>query len=128
MDLQKAEKAIKSAWIAAVVSGAITLLVAVLALIGVRIFNFTAWVLIDVVLIFGLAYGIYRKNRICAVIMFVYFVVSKIYMFVGSGGITGIPLAIIFCYFFFQGIRGTFAYHKIKGSKSAQTVQASSSE
>jgi serine/threonine-protein kinase len=116
MDLQKAEKAIKGAWVAAVISGSITLLVAVLSLVGVRLFNFTAWVLIDVALIFGLAYGIYRKNRACAVIMFVYFIISKIYMFIIGGGVAGLPLAIVFAYFFFQGIRGTFAYHSLKKS------------
>jgi hypothetical protein len=123
MDLQKAEKAIKSAWIAAVISGSITLFVAVLALVGVRLFNFTAWVLIDVVLIFGLAYGIYRKNRVCAVIMFIYFIISKIYMLVTVGGLAGLPLAILFAYFFFQGIRGTFAYHKLKSNGSSQAGQ-----
>ena len=119
MDLQKAEKAIKGAWIAAVISGSVTLLVAVLALLGVRLFNFTAWVLIDVALIFGLAYGIYRRSRVCAVIMFVYFIISKIYILVTAGGVTGLPLAIVFAYFFFQGIRGTFAYHSLKKNSPA---------
>jgi len=128
MDIEKAEKAIKGAWIAGVISGSITLLVAVLALVGVRIFNFSAWTFIDVALVFGLAYGIYRKNRVCAVIMFVYFVISKIYMMFTVGGLAGLPLAILFSYFFFQGIRGTFAYHKLKGSTPSPTVKASNAE
>jgi len=113
MDLQKAENAIKGAWIAGIISGSITLFVTILAIVGVRIFNFSAWTLLDVILVFGLAYGIYRKNRACAVILFIYFILSKIYMIIALGAVTGLPVAILFAYFFFQGIRGTFAYHKI---------------
>lgn len=111
--MNKALSAIKGAWVAGIISGAITLIVTLLAMRGMRIMRFGALNLIDVVLIFGLTFGIYMKSRACAVIMFVYFVASKIMIFAQTGKPTGLPLAILFAYFFFQGIRGTFAYHNV---------------
>lgn len=68
--LVKANSQIRSAWIAGTISGVVTL-----------IFTFileTPGMFIDVLLIFGLTWGIYKKSRICAVIMFIYFILSKI--------------------------------------------------
>ena len=106
-------KKIKGAWIAAVISGSMTLLVTLIAIFGTSMFGFSAWMLIDVVLIFGLAFGIYKKNRICAVVMLVYFVLSKILLISESGQTSGLFVSIIFLYFFWQGVSGTFAYHKL---------------
>ena len=105
-------KKIKHAWVAAVISGCITLVATLVAMSGTDILGFSAWELIDVALIFGLAFGIYRKSRACAVIMFVYFIASKILIMMETGRATGIFMAIIFGYYFWQGIAGTFAYHK----------------
>jgi len=111
-------KKIRNAWVAAVVSGCLTLVVILLAMAGFNILGFSAWELIDVALVFGLAFGIYKKNRICAVVMFVYFVASKIFMAIDGGGLRGVPMAIVFGYFFWQGVSGTFAYHKHRKSSS----------
>jgi serine/threonine-protein kinase len=106
-------KKIKHAWVAAVISGCITLVVTLVAMSGTDILGFSAWELIDVALIFGLALGIYKKSRACAVIMFVYFIASKILIMMQTGRPTGVPLALVFAYYFWQGIAGTFAYHKL---------------
>ena len=115
MNMEKANSAIKSAWIAGAISGVITL---ILALIGA--FGYDLWSLIDAFLILGLSFGIYKKNRACAVILFVYWIGAKISQMWELGaqgqpaGLIGVlPIAILFGYYFFQGIRGTFAYHKI---------------
>ncbi|MBO9717596.1 MAG: hypothetical protein J7507_12495 [Pseudoxanthomonas sp.] len=108
-------KKIKHAWVAAVVSGCITLVVTLIAMSGTDILGFSAWELIDVALIFGLAFGIYKKSRTCAVVMFVYFIISKILITIQAGHATGIPLALVFGYCFWQGIAGTFAYHRLDG-------------
>lgn len=106
-------KQIKTAWIAAVVSACATLLFTVLAISGTEIAGFSAWQLLDVVLVFGLAIGIYLKSRVSAVLMFAYFVGSKIIFMVQTGAPSGLLMGLIFSYFFWQGVSGTFAYHKI---------------
>lgn len=110
-------KKIKHAWVAALISASITLLVTVLAMSGTQILGFSAWELLDVGLILGLALGIYKKSRTCAVLMLAYFIISKIILMVESGKPSGIGLALVFIYFYWQGVSGTFAYHKIKSGR-----------
>jgi len=115
VNMEKATSAIKNAWIAGAISGVLTMIV---ALIGA--FGYDLWNLIDAFLILGLSFGIYKKNRACAVILFVYWIGGKILQIVELGvqgqvgsSIGTLPIAIIFGYYFFQGIRGTFAYRRI---------------
>src|SRR3546814_16318433 len=44
---------------------------------GTEMLGFSAWELFDVALILGLAFGIYKKSRTCAVLMLAYFIVAK---------------------------------------------------
>ena len=110
----KWKKAIRNACIAGTISGVLTLLVTLISAAGVDIpgLDFDLWNLFDVLLIFGLTFGIYNKNRVCAVLMLVYFVGSKVLMWQESGSVKGLSAAALFGYFFFQGILGTFAYHR----------------
>jgi len=106
-------KKIKIAWIAGCVSGGVTLTGALLALAGDNYLGFSAWDLLDVVLICGLVYGIYRKSRICAVLMLLYFIVSKIVIIRETGSPAGLALALVFIYYYIQGVIGTFRYHNL---------------
>lgn len=110
---------IKSAWVAAVISGSITLVVTLIAISGTEILGFSVWELFDVALIFGLAFGISKKSRTCAVVMLIYFLISKIILTIESGRPSGVVLSIIFIYYFWQGVSGTFAYHKLKNRDPA---------
>lgn len=116
---EEIHKQIKQAWVAAVVSGCMTLVVVLIAMSGTKILNYSAWELIDVAFVFGMAFGIYKKSRACAVLMFIYFVVSKILLMIETGKPTGVVLAVVFIYFFWQGVIGTFAYRKLIRSEAA---------
>ena len=108
---------IRNGWVAGLVSSGITGLAVLLSLTGVRtIRGFDAWALIDVALILGFTLGIYRKSRICAVLMLVYFIASKVIMFVeyqrGYRGPSALVVAVLFVYFYAQAVVGTVAYHR----------------
>ena len=105
-------KKIKHAWVAATISGGFTLVLTLLAMYGNSILGFSAWELIDVALIFVLAFGIYKKSRTCAVLMLVYFILAKILIMYETGKPTGIIMSIVFIYYFSMGVSGTFDYHK----------------
>jgi serine/threonine-protein kinase len=105
-------KKIKHAWIAAVISGSITLIFTVIAISGTDVLGASAWTFLDVALIFGLAFGIFKKSRTCAVIMLTYFVLSKVSISIETGKLNGLGLGILFAYFYWEGVSGTFAYHK----------------
>ncbi len=107
-------KKIRTGWIAAVISGLMTLVVTAIAMSGTQIMGFSAWELLDVALIFGLAFGIYKKSRTCAVSMLLYFAMSKIIQVVQTGKSDGLVLGIIFMICFWQAVVGTFAYHTHK--------------
>lgn len=114
---EKILKQIKNGWVAALISAGFTLVVTLLAVMGTSLFGFTLWSLFDVGLILGLAFGIYKKSRTCAVLMLVYFIASKILIFLESTQATGIVIALVFAYYYWQAVLGTFAYHQhIKNS------------
>ncbi|MGD8559546.1 MAG: hypothetical protein PVG89_01400 [Gammaproteobacteria bacterium] len=110
-------KKIRNGWVAAVISGGITLLITVAAMYGA---DFTGFggpeLIIDVVLIFVLAYGIYKKSRVAATFMLVYFIFSKIIIWSETGQFNGIILALVFLYFYTQAMIGTFQYHRLKSA------------
>jgi hypothetical protein len=107
-------KKIRNAWIAALISAAVTLVVSLLALAGNHVGPFTGAELLDVVFILALAFGISRKSRVCAVVMFVYFVFSKYLLIRQTGQLNGLFMGVVFLYFYALGVAGTFEYHKLR--------------
>ncbi|MFC1569088.1 hypothetical protein ACFL4L_02530 [bacterium] len=126
MDLEKALKKIKHATIAGLISGILTLIVTIIAIAANAQGQFAGFndyfMIIDILLIFGLTFGIHKKNRTCAVLMFLYFLISKISM-VPAMGARSLLQGIFFLYFFFEGIRGTFAYHKLTIQEAKEEFQ-----
>lgn len=123
MDKEQAEKAIKTAWNAGIVSGVLTLIVTLVAMAGHDFMGFSAWNLLDVAVIAGLTFGIYRKSRTCAVVMLVYFIGSKLLIWSETRSVSGLPMALIFSWFFYQGIRGTFAWHELNAGADRPAPQ-----
>ncbi len=123
MDLKSARKLIRNAWIAGVVSGAIILIAMSTGIIpsDVRVYA-----IIYVFLFFGLSFGIYKHSRACAVIMVIFLIAGKIENVISrqsSPGMVYVGVVIIFLYFYCQGVRGTFAYHKLKKLKKWKIIR-----
>jgi hypothetical protein len=118
-DLEKAENSIKVAWEAAGLVAVITFLALLANLAGFNIGDMNLWSLIDVAFASLLAFGIYRKSRTCAVLMFLYYLLSKVITIVESPKTIGgsIFLSLFFVWAFLNGIRGTFTYHKLTPEK-----------
>ncbi len=66
----------------------------------------------DYGLIVLLAIGIYRKSRIAAVLMLLYYIVSSIIVMVTLGKVAGLLFKIIVVYFLIKGVIATFKYHR----------------
>ena len=122
---EKIQGKINRAVIAGVVSGVITFLFAGLVVVSASGLPKESVVFLgDFLLVAGLTYGIYRRSRACAVAMFVYSLLFKIFLiallsasdFVAReaqiGTVVIISIGCIFLYYYFQGILGTFAYRK----------------
>jgi len=111
---------IKGGWIAGIVSATITLIFILIAMNGTNMpLSLDAWSFIDVALIYILSFGIYKKSRTAAVLLFLLFLANKILMVIESGRFQGGLMALIFLYFYFMAIVGTFQYHHILNKKKA---------
>jgi hypothetical protein len=107
-------KDIRNGVIAGCISGGLTLIVTLMTMGSTEIMGLSVWSLIDVALIFGLTFGIYRKSRVAAILMLVYFVISKILQIADTGKASGLLLAIAFVYCYARAVMATFRYHDLK--------------
>jgi hypothetical protein len=114
--LKEAEAQIKFAWQAGIVSGTITLIFVLLSLAG---YNFTGLIdasaLIDVCLMFGLSFGIYKKSPIAAVLMLVYFAFNQAWIVIVLKRFPGL-ISWLFLILFLRGVQGTFTYRQLSKS------------
>ncbi|MCA9944285.1 MAG: hypothetical protein H6656_01305 [Ardenticatenaceae bacterium] len=113
MNLEQANTAIRIAWKMSLISIGVTIALTFVYASGGSLAQVDWWNWVDIVLMLALTYGVYKKHRASAVTLFVYYVVGKIYIWIFSGAIIGLPVAAIFAYFFFRGIQGVFAYHRL---------------
>ncbi len=105
--------------VAGCVSGALTLAVTLAAIFGSAIQGVDAWMLVDVALIFGLAYGIWRRSRAAAAAMLIYFVASKLIQFVESGQPSGLLMSVLFAYLYARATLATFKLHALRRETQA---------
>jgi serine/threonine-protein kinase len=116
----KVLKKIRVAWIACLVSASMTLVViAIVIATGSKRLGLQGPIdLVDVAFILGMAFGISRKSRVCAVLMLVYFAFSKYLIMRATGQVGGVWLGLVFLYFYAQGVVGTFEYHKLRKARA----------
>ena len=110
------ERDIRNGWIAALISGSVTLIFVLLAMGGTSLYELDAWGLLDAALVFAMAYGIRRRSRTCAVILFLYFIQAKILPLTAGAGAASIPVALVFLYYFGRAVLGTFRYHRLRAA------------
>ncbi len=108
-DQQDAQRRIRNAVRVGVVSGALTILFALFRIAGMN-----AWASIDAFVILGLTFGVYKRSRACAVALFVVWIVEKVVQWsIEPASLVGLPVAVLFGYFFYHGITGTNDYHRL---------------
>jgi uncharacterized membrane protein len=119
-DQKTCERAIRNGSIAALVSAGLT---AVLATMGAfaqpqdnQLGNLLSmWFFLEVGLILVLGVFTYRKSRIASTVLFLYFVASKLVLFLDGSGprnASGLLPSIFFFIFFLNAMRATYIWHK----------------
>jgi hypothetical protein len=114
--LKKAHSDIKNAYHAGLFSGGMTLFFTMAAMGSPELAKKTGlsiFALIDVVLIFGLTYGINRGNRMAARFMLGYVVLSKMLQ-AASGQFNGMFVGLLLIYCFYLGVNGTNALYELQ--------------
>jgi hypothetical protein len=107
IDDTMAEKMVACGWIAAAIAGLATLIFSLASSFGLTHYN-----LVDAALLFGLAYGIYRRSRICAVLALAYHILNRLMIFSARDvPPIAIVLTLMFAALYVLGVIGTFVHH-----------------
>ena len=95
-------------WIAGVIAGFFTTLCVMTGCFGLNKYN-----IVDMALLFGLAYGVYRRSRTCALLLLAYDVASQTMLFRLGRQPSAVALvsAGIFFTAYALGVVGTFVSH-----------------
>jgi hypothetical protein len=72
----------------------------------------------DIGLIFLCAFFIFKRSRIAAVTMLVYFILAKVVIGLETGSLGGIGISLVFLFFFGKAVWGAFAYHAIEKAEN----------
>lgn len=138
MDLNKAQNKIRNAYITGIVISALLVAITLRSyVIGVPLAKvFMPYVAIVSTSV--LTYGIYKRSRACTVAQFIgylmVFVMALIALrregindnlssFMKTIGVIQLIIFLVSLYFVFEGIRGTFVYHKLIKSKTQSCLQ-----
>ena len=109
--LELREKHITRAWMAASISAALTLIFGLFALSGEQILpGFDAWILLDAAILAGLAFGVAKRSRVCAVLLVTYGLCNLVYS--ALNGRSFPILGIVFIYFYVRGAIELFRDHR----------------
>ena len=116
VDEVAANRFILVASITAVIGGILTTAMSFLGTFRFNVFN-----LIDAAILFGLAFGVYRKSRTCAIILLVYHLGTRFDMYQRTGNLSAAfgLVAIGVTAIYFLAILGTFAFHAIRMEQSS---------
>jgi len=97
---------------AASIQAGLALLMGTLA--GVGIFaapGFDAWMLVDAAILAALAYGVWRRSRVCALLLLIYAIGNEVSLALQKNSHFSI-LRLIFIYFYLRGTIQLFREHR----------------
>jgi serine/threonine-protein kinase len=130
IDQKVANKFVWSAMIAAILAGFATLALIIVSQVSKNAANygFNLWNLLDVALFWGLAFGLFKRSRTCAIILLIYNLLNRLDMWRRTHdiGIAIGGLALVFMILYFLGVLGTFAHHSIKKEAAGENKPAAS--
>ena len=82
--------------------------------------DFVKWSSVtDVALFLGLAYGVYRKSRVAAIVLFAYHLLNRLltYRLTGElGSLLGLA-PLTYAFIFFLGILGVFSHPRVSAER-----------
>ena len=108
--LEKADRLIDLGWSVAVLWALLRLMVTVM--VWRHTPHDELLLLADPLIVLALAYGLYRRSRVCAVLLLVMVVLQLRLAYAANGPTAGIPVAFILGMTFAQGIRGVWMYRR----------------
>lgn len=112
------QSGIHNGWVVGAISAGLLLLGAVIQLVGqgtdAGLPTFAGGCMLALICA-GLAYGVYRKSRIAAVVLFVLFLALWVASIITLGGFAGVlveMIRLLFAVMLYQAIRACFDWHR----------------
>ncbi|MDI6801427.1 MAG: hypothetical protein QMD01_05165 [Thermodesulfovibrionales bacterium] len=134
MDINQAEKNIKRAWLlSAIAIPAFIASIYLSNIIKINLYLFMPWLfpgifmLPELVIVSVLTFMVRKKNRVAAVLLLGVYILDRgftylwLYVFGTVFIIIWLCVTLIWGLIFIQGIRGTFAYHRLKGTMTSES-------
>lgn len=120
-DVVRARKRMRNAWIAGFVSAGLGFINALIFFSGTDSAAQGSWsagqftfVMIESSLMAALSHGVLKRMRATAVLLFLYFLISRIPLLaMGLIRPEVLPVQLLFGYLFFQGMRGALTFHHL---------------
>jgi|SRR5437667_12052668 len=110
--LELQEKHVTRAWMAASISAGLALIFGALAAAGVLgMPGLDAWILVDAAILAALGYGVWKRSRVCALLLLIYGIVNEIYLALDETAHFSL-LRLVFIYFYFRGTIQLFRDHR----------------
>ena len=106
------QKHVTRAWMAATISAGLTLVLSIAGAIDIiTLPGYDAWNFIDVAILAGLAYGVWRRSRVCAVLLLLYGIANEVILAFDETARFSL-LRVVFIYFYFRGAIQIFRNHR----------------
>ena len=105
---QEVERGLRDAWRMGLLAAAISFTLTIVYASGAGLARVALWSWLDVAILVLLSFTVRQGSRIGAILLLAYYLVSKIVFWVDEHAFIGVPLAIFFVYFFWQGVRAAF--------------------
>ena len=109
MNRKEAERAVRDAGIVGILAVGITIALTLIYASGAGIAHVDLWNVLDIVILSGLTWAIFSRYRYSAALMLVYYLAGKMVFWWNEQAFIGLPIALIFAYFFWRGDRGLAA-------------------
>ncbi len=115
-DEESCRKAIRNGGIAALVLAALTAVIAIVAMNTTTddpdlAYLLDPWIIVDAILLAVLALFVFRRSRVAATVLLVYYTLSKIMLWIEIGAPKGLLVSALFFMTFLTSARATFAWH-----------------
>ncbi|MEM1264059.1 MAG: hypothetical protein AAGH76_16800 [Pseudomonadota bacterium] len=101
----------------------VTTALAIYSRFGEAIVGVDLWALGDVILFGIIGIGIWRLSRVASVLGLGLYIAERVWMFQANGKLGGV-LMVLLILMFVNGVRGTFAYHRL----NAETTNAAKAD
>jgi len=114
MQSEKINFMIKSGWVAGLIYFFVNLTLTIIYSSGGSVADVVWYNWLDLLIIAVLSIGVYRRSRLSAVLLLVYFAGTNLISLLQFNQIISLPAMLILGFFLFQGVRGTFAHHNAR--------------